>query len=224
MSARVRTFLVTDAPNGTSRIAQTLRARPEVEFVGCGCAQRVGDGAIESTSPEVLLVDTGLPPAEDVGVVLRARARHPRLPIAVGVPEGGAEAALVYLHSRADGYLSRGASAKELIEGLRRLRRGETVSPPALIQSLFERLREGPPGPVGPLSRREKEVLGLLAAGLLNKEIASRLGISPCTVKNHVHKVLGKLQASRRRDAVHRACQQGLLDEGPRMVSGAPVG
>jgi DNA-binding NarL/FixJ family response regulator len=142
----------------------------------------------------------------------------------VGVPEGCPEAALAYLHGGADGYLCRGASADELVEGLRRLRRGGTVSPPALIQALFERLRGGPAGPglACPLSRREKEVLGLLAAGLLNKEIASRLRISPCTVKNHIHKVLGKLQASHRRDAVRRASQHGLLGGGA--PAGTPAG
>jgi DNA-binding NarL/FixJ family response regulator len=217
MSATVRTFLVTGPPPFTSRIAHALLARPEVEVVGRSPVQRFGGGEVEAAAPEVLLIDTGLGPAEDVGLVRRARERHPRLPVAVGVPEGCPEAALGYLHGRADGYLCRGASGEELVEGLRRLRRGETVSPPALVQALFERLREGPAGPATPcpLSRREREVLGLLAAGLLNKEIASRLGISPCTVKNHIHKVLGKLQASHRRDAVHRASRHGLLGAGP---------
>lgn len=223
MSATIRTFLVIGPPPFTSRIAHVLLARAEVEVVGRSPAQRFGGGEVGPAAPEVLLIDTGLGPVEDAGVVRRVRERHPRLPVAVGVPEDCPNEALGYLHDRADGYLCRGASADELVEGLRRLRRGETVSPPALVWALFERLREGTAGPAPPypLSRREREVLGLLAAGLLNKEIAARLGISPCTVKNHIHKVLGKLQASHRRDAVHRASRQGLLDRGALAGAGA---
>jgi DNA-binding NarL/FixJ family response regulator len=224
MSATIRTFLVTGAPPFASRIAHALLTRTEVQVVGSAAAHRMAGGEVESACPDVLLVDTGLPPAEDVFVVRRARDELPRLPIGVGVPEDCADAALVYLRSGANGYFGRGESADELVAGLRRLQGGETMYPPAVIRALFQRLRDGPPGPPRPegsLSRREREVLGLLAAGLLNKEIASRLGISPCTVKNHIHKVLGKLQASHRRDAVHRACQQGLLDRGALAVAGA---
>lgn len=61
------------------------------------------------------------------------------------------------------------------------------------------------------LSDRETEVLGLLAAGLSNKQIASRLGVSPNTVKTHVARVLEKLEASRRTEAILKARELGIL-------------
>jgi DNA-binding NarL/FixJ family response regulator len=223
MSTAIRTFVIT-APPFPSRIARALLGRADAPLVGTAAAGRLRDGQVEAARPDVLLIDTGLPPAEDVALVRRARAAHPRLPVAVGVPEDCGDEALAYLTGGATGYLDRGDPADELVAGLRRLARGEAVYPAALVRALFRRLREGPPEaprPGGDLSRREREVLGLLAAGLLNKEIAARLGISLCTVKNHIHKVLGKLQASHRRDAVHRARVHGLLDRGAPAPAGA---
>jgi DNA-binding NarL/FixJ family response regulator len=224
MSATIRVFLVTGPVPFTSRIAAALLPRAEVAIVG-RASPHGWDGAARPAAPDVLLVDTGLPPAEGAGVVRRARGDLPDLPIAVGVPEDCAEAILAYSRSGAHGYLGRADPADDLVEGLRRLRRGESTYPASAALALFRTLREGPPGAgPGPLSRRETEVLRLLATGLLNKEIASRLGISLCTVKNHIHKILGKLRASHRRDAVYQACQQGLLGEGPGAAPAARAG
>ena len=224
MSSTIRVFLVTGPPSFTSRIAGALLPRAEVAIVG-QASPHGWDGAARSAGPDVLLVDTGLPPAEGAGVVRRARDDLPRLPIAVGVPEDCAEAILAYSRSGASGYLGRADPADDLVEGLRRLQRGESTYPASAARALFRTLREGPPeAGAGPLSRRETEVLRLLATGLLNKEIASRLGISLCTVKNHIHKILGKLRASHRREAVHRAGLRGLLGEGLGAAPAARVG
>jgi DNA-binding NarL/FixJ family response regulator len=86
-----------------------------------------------------------------------------------------------------------------------------------VIRILFRRLRETSPAAVCQqtrLSSREKEVLRLIADGLLNKQIANQLGIAICTVKNHIHNILEKLQVCRRRDAIHYAYRSGILQHG----------
>ena len=62
------------------------------------------------------------------------------------------------------------------------------------------------------LSPRERQVLDLLAHGLRNKEIASRLGIAFSTAKNHVQRLMEKLEAGNRKDAIRRACERGLIE------------
>jgi DNA-binding NarL/FixJ family response regulator len=91
----------------------------------------------------------------------------------------------------------------------------------ARITSLARMEPEPPARQVEPLTAREKEILALVAAGLGNKEVGRRLRITVQTVKNHVHRILEKLQCHRRREAVRLAYDLGLLtepQEGPRAL------
>ena len=113
------------------------------------------------------------------------------------------------------GYLTRDANGEELAAAVRTVARGLTVIDPAIVQGLF-----GPSTAARSstdvasdemLTHREAEVLQLLAAGLPNKAIASRLNISEHTAKFHVSSVLAKLGAASRTEAVTTAARRGLL-------------
>ncbi len=96
-----------------------------------------------------------------------------------------------------------------MIASVRRALGGELFCPPRIAALLFNRLAtlaaDRSPGPLSePLTRREREIAGLIAAGLQNKEIARRLGLGSTTVKNHVHNILQKLNIKRRREIIGR--------------------
>ncbi|GGC32602.1 hypothetical protein GCM10011504_08510 [Siccirubricoccus deserti] len=128
------------------------------------------------------------------------------LPRLVLADEGAAVRAA--LRAGAAGVLPPDAPAATLAAGLAAAARGLAVVPPGLLAVLAG--RETPPPDVG-LTRREREVLDLLAAGASNKVIARRLGLSFHTAKAHVAAVLQKLGASSRADAVARGARAGLV-------------
>lgn len=127
------------------------------------------------------------------------------------------EEAVDFLEAGAGGYLTRDASLAEVRRTIAAVAAGSPPCSPRVTALVFARLAElrrrrrpGPP-PAAALSERETEVLELLAGGLRNKEIARRLGIAAATAANHVQSVLAKLGVHRRRDAVRRGVELGLI-------------
>lgn len=121
----------------------------------------------------------------------------------------------VLLAAGADALLQRAASSEDLGDGVKRLLDGERIIAPALLPSL---LGQTQPRAVATsrraestLTQREREVLERLAAGLTNREIASQLYVGEETVKSHLSRLYGKLDARDRRDAVAKALAAGLL-------------
>ena len=106
----------------------------------------------------------------------------------------------------------------ELIHALEQVQHGRVYCSHHLMESMMTQLamfsREARwrrnVKPVG-LTRREQEILGWIAEGMSNKQVASKLSLSTYTVKNHVHKILGKLQVSDRTEAVRRAIEESWL-------------
>jgi DNA-binding NarL/FixJ family response regulator len=123
------------------------------------------------------------------------------------------------LEAGAHDYVLRQASFSELIRTISGVYRGQPPCSPRVAASVCARIVEL----AGErrrrrilrdvrLTPREEEILGLVAEGLRNKEIATRLRITLATVKNHVHNLLEKLQANGRREAIRRAYENGLLE------------
>lgn len=108
----------------------------------------------------------------------------------------------------ASGYLVKGADAEQVVSAVRAVANGHAVFGPSLAGRMLDAFapRTLPPDGAAPelpeLSAREREVLELLAEGLTNSEIGGRLFISPITVRNHVSRILGKLQVRDRREAM----------------------
>lgn len=132
-----------------------------------------------------------------------------------GVPvlalAGSAEKVRALLGSGARGVLLRNASAEQLASASLAVASGLVALDEAMIQSWSLPERRVPVEAPAQLTPREQEVLGLMAEGLSNRWIATRLGISEHTVKFHVNSILDKLEADTRTDAVVRAARQGLL-------------
>lgn len=107
------------------------------------------------------------------------------------------------------GYLVKDASASEVLAAVRSVSRGEAVCPPQLCQALFRFVAQAPKegSASGPSSRpdltlRQQQLVSLVAKGLTNKEIASRLNLSEHTIRNHIHRILKQVDAESRGEAV----------------------
>lgn len=188
-------------------LADALRRLPDVVVV-----EPAGDAAaardrIANDHPQIALVDTG--GARGTHALRLIASSQPNVPvIALAVPESEGE--IVRLaEAGVAGYVTRDASLDELVEIIRGVLRGEAMCSPRMASTLLRRIAELSaarryelPGAQPNLTSRELEIVNLIAEGLSNKEIASRLYIELPTVKNHVHNILLKLHVHRRNDAV----------------------
>ncbi|MDQ3821907.1 MAG: response regulator transcription factor [Actinomycetota bacterium] len=170
-----------------------------------GSAATLADAASElrRLSPDVAILDASAPDE----IELASLAPEPGLKlVVVGVRERDA---IAWMEAGVAGYAPREATLEDVAAAVSRVARGELVTSPEVAADLLRRLRELSSGVVdreaeGRLTRREAEVLDLMAEGLPNKSIAARLSIQEQTVKNHVHNILLKLGVSRRTEAIAR--------------------
>ena len=154
--------------------------------------------AIRETQPDAAIVDIRMPPTHtDEGLVAaqQIRARHPGVSVLIlsQYVESHYAMRLLDEHPEGVGYLlkERLFDIANLVDTLRRLADGETVIDPTIVARLFARKRRA--GPLDELSDREREVLALVAEGLSNRAIASRLFVTERTVEAHVKQIFQKL-------------------------------
>lgn len=168
--------------------------------------------------PDVLLMDAAGDREAALARLWALREQWPEAKVVLLAIEREDDGVVDFVEAGACAYVLRGTSLDGLVEVVEGACDGRTPCSPRVATSVVHRIaelaRQVPTAPerrAEPLTEREREVLGRLAAGLRNKEIAHSLGITVQTVKNHVHNILEKLQVHRRRDAVRLACEMGLL-------------
>ncbi len=159
--------------------------------------------------PSVIVYDLALETDEELSGLWRLRREAPACSV-LALAEPGANARmLAALQAGARGCLPKTVTGAELAEALADVAAGETVVPPAATAALLDQLRGEAPSVS--LSPREADVLRGVAAGLTNKAIALKLGISEHTVKFHLGGAMTKLNAASRAEAVASAIRRGLI-------------
>ena len=162
-----------------------------------------------ATQPQVVLFDLALDPDDELSGLWRLRTQAPSAAVLALSESNGDARTLAALQAGARGCLPKTATGAELLEAAQGVVEGETILPPAATAALLEQLRGE--GPAETLSPREGEVLRHVAAGLTNKAIALKLGISEHTVKFHLGSAMSKLGAASRAEAVAVAIRRGLI-------------
>jgi DNA-binding NarL/FixJ family response regulator len=154
--------------------------------------------AVDELRPDVAVVDIRMPPTwsdEGLAVAEQIRRRFPQVGVLLLSQYVEAEYALRLLEGSGEriGYLlkERVLDVGDLVDALERIAAGETVVDPALVSQLLDRSRAD--SPLDQLTRREREVLSLMAEGLTDRGIAERLFVTPNTVETHIRHIMGKL-------------------------------
>ncbi len=219
----IRVAVVAEQRIVAEALAAALALRPDLEVVEPAGPRR--GAAAAAAKPEVVLVSVTGHRTRALDRLVQVRRRLPECGlVAVGV-ESEREV-LDFVEAGAVGYVLATAAPAALAVAVRAAHEGKARCSPVVLAALRARLRElaaasaaaAPRVPVPP-TRRQVEVLKLLAEGLGNKQIAQRLGISRQTAKNHVHRLLELLGVHRRREAVRIAYQAQILDgPAPRVV------
>jgi DNA-binding NarL/FixJ family response regulator len=214
MTMPVRVVLADDHPMYRYGIAAVLADVAEVDLIGQASSGVELLALVERTRPDVVLTDLRMPDLSGIEVTRRLVAEYPELPVLVLTMHDDDESVYGAMRAGARGYLLKGADGSELVATIHTLASGGTVFGPAVARRIVgfflqssHRYREGT---FPDLTRREREVLDLVAAGHRNSAIAQELGLSEKTVRNHLSALLLKLQVEDRSAAIVRAREAGL--------------
>jgi DNA-binding NarL/FixJ family response regulator len=174
-----------------------------------------GEAAVQlalKLRPDVVLMDVQMPRLNGVEATAALCARWPQARVIILTTFDRDDYVFQGVRAGALGYLLKDTPAEQLVEIIRRVHAGDVfIQPEIASRALRATLHPADGGLIEPLSEREREVILMLAQGIPNKEIASKLHIAEGTVKNHVSNILGKLQAQNRTEAANIARQKGLI-------------
>lgn len=215
----IRVLLVDDQALFREGLSTLLSLHEDIEVVGEAANGQDALTAAAALRPDVVLMDLRMPVLDGVAATRELNRRHPDGRVIVVTTFDDDELVFEGLRAGAVGYLLKDVHSDKLVEAIRAAARGESFLQPSITAKVlaeFNRLERQTPPPtparlLDPLSERELEILGLLAGGDSNKEIAARLHLAEGTVKNHVTNILGKLDARDRTQAALRARELGLL-------------
>jgi DNA-binding NarL/FixJ family response regulator len=203
---RIRVLLVDDHPMLREGVAAVLRNQADMEVVG-----QAGDGAeaveaFRQHIPDVTLMDLQMPKVDGVEAITRIRCEFPQARVLVLTTYAGDVKALSALRAGAAGYLLKSTIRKDLVDAIRAVHVGDRHLPHDVATSIaLHAVGEA-------LSEREIAVLGLVACGNANKQIAWKLSMSEDTVKTHMKSIFTKLGVSDRTHAVTVAARRGFID------------
>jgi len=194
-------------------ISALLESQEDLEVAGWAGDGQAAVERVASLRPDVILMDLRMPRMDGVEAMRRIRAEHPDIRFIVLTTFDTDEYIFEAIEAGARGFLLKDTSREDLFKAIRAVYQGESMIEPSVAARVLDRVATVGRGvPVGPLlSERELEVLGELARGRGNKEIAASLNLSESTVKTYVARIFGKLDASGRTEAVTKALQQGLI-------------
>jgi DNA-binding NarL/FixJ family response regulator len=210
---RIRVLIADDHPLFRDGVRILLQSVPETEVVG---EVATGEEAITQAAalqPDVILMDLHMPGQNGIEATRAILRVSPHIGILVLTMFEEDDSVFAAMRAGARGYLLKGADQAEILRAIHAVSHGEAIFSPAIAERLtqyFAALGQARLSPVFPdLTDREREVLGLIAQGHSNGEIASRLVLSQKTVRNHVSNIFSKLQVADRAQAIIRAREAG---------------
>jgi two-component system, NarL family, response regulator len=205
LSTSIRVLIADDHSIVRQGLATIINRDPEMTVIA---QAEDGQQAIEcfrEHQPDVTLMDLRMPQVTGVEAIRAICVEFKFARIIVLTTYDGDEDIYNGLHSGAQGYLLKDTKPNELLNAIRTVHRGQQYVPPDVGAKLVQRLSNPE------LSDRELEVLGLMAQGLSNLEIATALTIGESTVKSHVNRILSKLGVGDRTQAVIVAVKRGIV-------------
>ncbi len=216
----IKILIVDDHTLFRKGLISLLQQQPDMEVVGDAMDGEEGVQMAEALMPDVILMDVNMPKVNGIQATQAIRDRLPGAHIMMLTVSEEDSDLFSAVKAGARGYLLKNVEPDQLIKAIHLLSRGEVVIPHAMaskllneFSSIAQKIDAPAESKLNPLTKREQEILQLLAKGGSNKEIANTLCISEHTVKIHLKNILKKLHMNNRVQAAVYAHEQGLVDQ-----------
>ena len=209
---RIRVMIVDDHSVVRKGIEMLLSTEPSIKIVGEAANGQEAVDKAKDLQPDVIVMDLVMPEGGGITAIAAIKGRMPNTRILVLTTFGDEASVTAAMQAGADGYLLKDAGGEALLNAIQAVHRGDVPLDPHVARHLVRGTATGRDTPGGVhLTRREMDVLRLVAGGLSNRQVAKDLGLSAGTVKVHVSNILGKLNVSTRTEAAVWAVQTGLV-------------
>ncbi|TCO50916.1 response regulator [Actinocrispum wychmicini] len=212
----IRVVVVDDQQIMREGLMALLELLDDIEVVGDAGDGQAALDTVAAEQPDVVLMDLRMPVMDGVEATARIVKNHPDVAVLVLTTYADGESVDSALRAGARGYLTKDAGRVEIASALRSAAAGQSTFDATVSRRLVAALGAEQPrrrGNPDGLTAREVEVLGLIADGLSNAQIATALFISETTVKTHINNSFAKIGARNRAEAVRYAFREGLTND-----------
>jgi two-component system, NarL family, response regulator LiaR len=215
MSVPIRILIVDDHSLVRKGLRMLISGAPDMDVIGEAANGIEAVEQARAADPDVILMDLQMPKMGGIEAIREIKKSNPGAKILVLTSFSDDENVFSAIKEGAQGYLLKDSLPSELMDAIRAIHKGQ----PFLNPTVTEKLMRGISNPGGSaaqgekLSRRELEVLKLVAVGKSNHEIAVQLIVSERTIDTHIRSILSKLSLSNRTQAALYAVREGLIDK-----------
>lgn len=213
----IQVILVEDSPDYRLVIEHALEVEPDIELVGQYGTSEIALRAFENNqpklSPDLILLDLRLPGMDGLESLPWFQKAQPKAKIVILTQSNAESDVLKAIQLGAAGYLLKSSTADQLVDGIRSVIHGGATLDASIARFILDALQTtlSEEASEALLSKRQMEILALLADGLVKKEIADQLKISYSTVNTHVEHIYQKLNAANAPAAISKAYKKGIL-------------
>jgi DNA-binding NarL/FixJ family response regulator len=199
----IKVFLLDDHEVVRRGLRELLESTGDIEVVGESGLAAEATARIPALRPDVAILDGRLPDGSGIDVCRDIRSVDPSINALILTSYDDDEALFAAILAGASGYVLKQINGHDLIDTVHRVAAGQSLIDPALTARVLDRVRNGAPSQpeLADLTEREREILGLIAEGMTNRQIGERLFLAEKTVKNYVSSLLAKLGLERRTQA-----------------------
>lgn len=218
---KISVALVDDDPKVRERFKASIEKHPDLLWLGEATCVREGKALALKACPRVLLVDLGLPDGSGMEIIQEVSQKQPNTEIMVVSMFGDEGHVVQAIEAGASGYILKDTDDLSLAEHIIQLCDGGSPMSPMIARHLLKRMqatekqfKQGldDSSEAASLTRREMQLLKLLARGYTYREVAEDLNVSSHTVNSHIKNLYRKLSVKTKNEAVFAATRQGLLD------------
>lgn len=209
---KIRILLADDHSVVRQGFSAILQGQEDMEVIGEAVNGREAIEKARALNPDVIVMDVAMPELNGIEATRRIQEEAPRSRVLALSMHKDAVYVREILRAGARGYLLKDAIDTDFIGAVRAVARGEGFISPAVSEAVLSDYRRHVTNPIDLLSSREREVLQMIAEGLINKEIATRLNLSVYTVEAHRGRLMDKLNLHSTSELVRFALRNGLID------------